>query len=225
MFSFADFKSKMSLIVSVHVYSVQKALLKDSGPLYSVDYDAVKDNLKNCSRYVNSGCHPISVFPLFEFSVGSVTVRMIMIHVSCSLYRYSAIRCTSAVPMSPLELQQAQEVHRALILEPEPKKSLNGDANTASKPSTKPQKGIMGMFANKTAPKTQDNHRDMKSEQQDAPVVRFCIPGSDSLLLTKKNKTFSYWPVWSFQVDPPKSKPAKKVNPAVNFFGTQTASK
>ncbi len=51
MISFADFKSKMSLIVSVHVYSVQKALLKDSGPLYSVDYDAVKDNLRNCSRY------------------------------------------------------------------------------------------------------------------------------------------------------------------------------
>lgn len=40
----------MSLVVSVHVYSVQKAFLKDSGPLYSVDYDAVKDNLQNCSR-------------------------------------------------------------------------------------------------------------------------------------------------------------------------------
>ena len=43
----------MSLIVSVHVYSVQKALLKDSGPLYSVDYDAVKDNFENCSKYVH----------------------------------------------------------------------------------------------------------------------------------------------------------------------------
>ena len=43
----------MSLIVSVHIYSVQKALLRDSGPLYSVDYDAVKDNLKNCSRHVD----------------------------------------------------------------------------------------------------------------------------------------------------------------------------
>lgn len=42
----------MSLVVSVHVYSVQKALLKDSGPLYSVDYDAVKDNLMSCSKYV-----------------------------------------------------------------------------------------------------------------------------------------------------------------------------
>merc|ERR1712035_32371 len=51
-----DFKSKMSLIVSVHVYSVQKALLKDSGPLYSVDYDAVKDNLKNCTKYSAIRC-------------------------------------------------------------------------------------------------------------------------------------------------------------------------
>ncbi|XP_061879571.1 DNA polymerase delta subunit 3 [Entelurus aequoreus] len=51
-----DFKSKMSLIVSVHVYSVQKALLKDSGPLYAVDYDAVKDNLLSCSKYSAIRC-------------------------------------------------------------------------------------------------------------------------------------------------------------------------
>lgn len=50
LFVFAEFKSKMSLIVSVHVYSVQKALLRDSGPLYAVDYDAVKDNLLSCSK-------------------------------------------------------------------------------------------------------------------------------------------------------------------------------
>uniref|UniRef100_A0A673A7P9 DNA polymerase delta subunit 3 n=1 Tax=Sphaeramia orbicularis TaxID=375764 RepID=A0A673A7P9_9TELE len=51
-----DFKSKMNLVVSVHVYSVQKALLKDSGPLYSVDYDAVRENLKTCSRYSAIRC-------------------------------------------------------------------------------------------------------------------------------------------------------------------------
>uniref|UniRef100_A0A4W5JMM7 DNA polymerase delta subunit 3 n=1 Tax=Hucho hucho TaxID=62062 RepID=A0A4W5JMM7_9TELE len=44
------------LTVSVHVYSVQKAVLKDSGPLYSVDYDAVKENLRNCSRYSAIRC-------------------------------------------------------------------------------------------------------------------------------------------------------------------------
>lgn len=43
----------MSPIVSVHVFSVQKAALRDSGPLYSVDYDAVKDNLKDCSRFAH----------------------------------------------------------------------------------------------------------------------------------------------------------------------------
>lgn len=51
-----DFKAKLSLIVSEHVYSVQKALLRDSGPLYSVDYDAVKDNLKDCSRFSAIRC-------------------------------------------------------------------------------------------------------------------------------------------------------------------------
>ncbi|XP_056247716.1 DNA polymerase delta subunit 3 [Seriola aureovittata] len=156
-----DFKAKMSLIVSVHIYSVQKALLKDSGPLYSVDYDAVKDNLKNCSKY-------------------------------------SAIRCNSAVPMSSLELLQSREMQQAPAPEPVVKKTaMNGEANAASKPSTKPQKGIMGMFANKAAPKNQDGGKEVKSEQkEDAPVV-----------------------------DAPKSKPAAKANPMLNFFGSQTAKK
>lgn len=147
-----DMKSKMSLVVSVHVYSVQKASLKDSGPLYSVDYDAVKDNLKDCSRY-------------------------------------SAIRCTSAVPMSSVELQQARDVSRAPAPEPEQKKTvLNGD----TKPPAKPQKGIMGMFGNKAAPKAVDSSKDIKSEPKEE------------------------------EVDPPKSKPAAKSNPMANFFGTQT---
>uniref|UniRef100_A0A3B4U463 DNA polymerase delta subunit 3 n=1 Tax=Seriola dumerili TaxID=41447 RepID=A0A3B4U463_SERDU len=151
-----DFKAKMSLIVSVHIYSVQKALLKDSGPLYSVDYDAVKDNLKNCSKY-------------------------------------SAIRCNSAVPMSSLELQQSREIPEPVVKKP----AMNGEANAASKPSTKPQKGIMGMFANKATPKNQDSGKEVKSEQkEDAPVV-----------------------------DAPKSKPAAKANPVLNFFGSQTAKK
>uniref|UniRef100_A0A3B5MSZ7 DNA polymerase delta subunit 3 n=1 Tax=Xiphophorus couchianus TaxID=32473 RepID=A0A3B5MSZ7_9TELE len=154
-----DFKSKMSLIVSVHVYSVQKALLKDSGPLYSVDYDAIKDNLKNCSRY-------------------------------------SAIRCARAVPMSAAELQQVQEIQRAPPSAPENKKSaMNGDANIASKPSSKPQKGIMGMFANKSAPKNQDNSKDVKPEpKEESPVP-----------------------------EAPKTKPAAKSSPMANFFGTQTS--
>lgn len=92
-------------------------------------------------------------------------------------FRYSAIHCASAVPMSSSELQEAREIHRAATQEPEHKKSsINGEANMASKPSAKPQKGIMGMFANKTVPKTQDNGKEVKTEQrEDAAVVRFCI--------------------------------------------------
>ncbi|XP_034468876.1 DNA polymerase delta subunit 3 isoform X2 [Hippoglossus hippoglossus] len=152
-----DVKAKMSLIVSVHVYSVQKALLKDSGPLYSVDYDAVKDNFENCSKY-------------------------------------SAIHCSSAGPTSSVE--QTREIQRAPSPEPVAKRpGLNGEAGLASKPSTKPPKGIMGMFANKTTTKNQD--KEVKSEQkEEAPAV-----------------------VAS------KSKPAAKVNPMSNFFGNQTAKK
>ncbi|XP_037315365.2 DNA polymerase delta subunit 3 [Pungitius pungitius] len=155
-----DFKSKMSLIVSVHVYSVQKALLKDSGPLYSVDYDAVKDNLKDCSRY-------------------------------------SAISCADAVPASS-GLQQTREIQRAPTPEPANKKlCANGDANVASKPPSKPQKGIMGMFANKAAPKNQDSGKAVESgEKEGAPVA-----------------------------DAPKSKPEAKAKSMMNFFGSQAAKK
>lgn len=52
--SFPDVKSKLDVTISVHVYSVQKAELKDSAPLYSTDYDAMKENLKNCNKYVTS---------------------------------------------------------------------------------------------------------------------------------------------------------------------------
>ncbi|XP_068427175.1 DNA polymerase delta subunit 3 isoform X2 [Clinocottus analis] len=154
-------KSKMSLLVSVHVYSVQKALLKDSGPLYSVDYDAVKDNMKDCSKY-------------------------------------SAIRCASAAPVCSLEPRQTRDIQRAPTPEPESKRNgVNGDADLASKPSTKPPRGIMGMFAHGAAPKSQDGGKDVKSEQkEEAPVG-----------------------------DVPKSKPDTKVNPMMNFFGSQAAKK
>ncbi|KAG7321129.1 hypothetical protein KOW79_015544 [Hemibagrus wyckioides] len=51
-----DVKSKLDVTISVHVYSVQKAELKDSAPLYSTDYDAMKENLKNCTKYSAIRC-------------------------------------------------------------------------------------------------------------------------------------------------------------------------
>ncbi|NWY00760.1 DPOD3 polymerase, partial [Nothoprocta ornata] len=49
-------KSKLATLASVHIYSVQKALLKDSGPLYNTDYDIVKANLHNCSKFSAIHC-------------------------------------------------------------------------------------------------------------------------------------------------------------------------
>ncbi|XP_008055680.1 DNA polymerase delta subunit 3 isoform X2 [Carlito syrichta] len=49
-------KSKLAMTASIHVYSVQKAMLKDSGPLFNTDYDILKSNLQNCSKFSAIQC-------------------------------------------------------------------------------------------------------------------------------------------------------------------------
>ncbi|NWZ59763.1 DPOD3 polymerase, partial [Haliaeetus albicilla] len=63
-------KSKLATIASVHVYSIQKALLKDSGPLYNTDYDIVKTNLHNCSKF--SAIHCAAAVPRTSAEVPQV---------------------------------------------------------------------------------------------------------------------------------------------------------
>ncbi|XP_059266715.1 DNA polymerase delta subunit 3 isoform X2 [Mustela nigripes] len=49
-------KSKLAVTASIHVYSIQKAMLKDSGPLFNTDYDILKSNLQNCSKFSAIHC-------------------------------------------------------------------------------------------------------------------------------------------------------------------------
>ncbi|XP_077307350.1 DNA polymerase delta subunit 3 isoform X2 [Lithobates pipiens] len=49
-------KSKLALVANIHVYSVQKATLKDSAPLFNTDYDIVKNNLQNCNKFSAIQC-------------------------------------------------------------------------------------------------------------------------------------------------------------------------
>ncbi|KAG9467164.1 hypothetical protein GDO78_015479 [Eleutherodactylus coqui] len=49
-------KSRLAVVASVHVYSIQKATLKDSAPLFSTDYDIIKNNLQNCSKFSAIQC-------------------------------------------------------------------------------------------------------------------------------------------------------------------------
>ncbi|XP_066475975.1 DNA polymerase delta subunit 3 isoform X2 [Tiliqua scincoides] len=49
-------KSKLLTVASVHIYSIQKAMLKDSGPLYNTDYDIIKVNFQNCSKFSAIHC-------------------------------------------------------------------------------------------------------------------------------------------------------------------------
>ncbi|XP_041055861.1 DNA polymerase delta subunit 3 isoform X3 [Carcharodon carcharias] len=49
-------KLKMLVTASVHVYSIQKAMLKDSSPLFNTDYEAIKENLQNSNKYSAIRC-------------------------------------------------------------------------------------------------------------------------------------------------------------------------
>ncbi|NXX17934.1 DPOD3 polymerase, partial [Podargus strigoides] len=128
-------KSKLATIASVHVYSIQKALLKDSGPLYNTDYDIVKTNLHNCSKF-------------------------------------SAIRCTAAVPRTSGEVSQEQTSPQAGSGPPSDTGAVSLPVvnGTSKQPSQQPR-GIMGMFAAKAASKPQDTNKESKAEAKEAPGV------------------------------------------------------
>uniref|UniRef100_A0A8C7XVF4 DNA polymerase delta subunit 3 n=1 Tax=Oryzias sinensis TaxID=183150 RepID=A0A8C7XVF4_9TELE len=139
-----DFKSKMSLIVSVHVYSVQKALLKDSGPLYSVDYDAVKDHLQNCSKYSAIQCP------------GAVPVS--------SLERQQALNAPNPPQSEPGNSGTNRETNTTSKAHPRPQKGIMGmfskksavkSQNTSEevKPEQKDEPAVVDSAKNKPAAK------------------------------------------------------------------------
>ncbi|KAG9351888.1 hypothetical protein JZ751_023139 [Albula glossodonta] len=88
--------------------------------------------------------------------------------------QYSAIRCASAVPMSAAEreVQRAQEVATPPPETDINRSALNGHAPQVSKPATKQPKGIMGLFANKSASKSQECDKEVKTEvEEDTSLV------------------------------------------------------
>uniref|UniRef100_A0A8C5LTK1 DNA polymerase delta subunit 3 n=1 Tax=Leptobrachium leishanense TaxID=445787 RepID=A0A8C5LTK1_9ANUR len=49
-------KAKLAVVANVHVYSIQKATLKDSAPLFNTDYDIFKNNLQDCNKFSAIRC-------------------------------------------------------------------------------------------------------------------------------------------------------------------------
>ncbi|NXA38077.1 DPOD3 polymerase, partial [Eudromia elegans] len=157
-------KSKLATLASVHVYSIQKALLKDSGPLYNTDYDIVKANLHNCSKF-------------------------------------SAIHCAAAVLRTPAEVPPVQPPAQAdpqapSVTSAAAAPTLNGHGPSTAKQPPQQPKGIMGMFAAKSASKAPSAAKEPKAEAKEAPGV----------------STAS-------------SKPPAKVNVMTNFFGKAAMNK
>ncbi|KAK7090602.1 DNA polymerase delta subunit 3-like [Littorina saxatilis] len=53
-------KSQLSSVTSCHVYSIQRANLKDSNVLYMTDYEGVKENIAECIKYSSIHCQKAS---------------------------------------------------------------------------------------------------------------------------------------------------------------------
>ncbi|KAK4829664.1 hypothetical protein QYF61_005957 [Mycteria americana] len=146
-------KSKLATIASVHVYSIQKALLKDSGPLYNTDYDIVKTNLHNCSKRTQD-----------QRSKALLGRKP----------RFSAIQCAAAVPRTSAEVSQAQTSLQAGSQTQSDTNAVsvpvvNGHGPSTTKQPSQQPKGIMGMFAAKAASKPQDSNKETKAEAKEAP--------------------------------------------------------
>ncbi|XP_062052694.1 DNA polymerase delta subunit 3 isoform X3 [Lepus europaeus] len=134
-------KSKLAVTASIHVYSIQKAMLKDSGPLFNTDYDILKSNLQNCS---NNIC-------VLRFSA-----------IQCA----AAVPRAPAESSSSKKFEQSNlQVPSETQVNNEP--TTNGHGPPASKQVSQQPKGIMGMFAAKAATKTQDANKETKTEAKD----------------------------------------------------------
>uniref|UniRef100_A0A8C5RCG5 DNA polymerase delta subunit 3 n=1 Tax=Laticauda laticaudata TaxID=8630 RepID=A0A8C5RCG5_LATLA len=69
-------KSKFSTLASVHVYSIQKAQLRDSSPLFNTDYDILKANLENCGKFSAICCPAAVIRPVAEGSQAEIPAQL-----------------------------------------------------------------------------------------------------------------------------------------------------
>ncbi|XP_076453595.1 DNA polymerase delta subunit 3-like [Babylonia areolata] len=54
-------RGQLSTVTSCHVYSIQRANLKDSNSLYMTDYEGVRENLPDCNKYSSIHCQRAAV--------------------------------------------------------------------------------------------------------------------------------------------------------------------
>ncbi|XP_060792033.1 DNA polymerase delta subunit 3 isoform X2 [Neoarius graeffei] len=158
-----DVKSKLDVTISVHVYSVQKAELKDSAPLYSTDYDAMKENLKNCNKYSAIRC--AAAVPMSPAELQRVQEKAMSTAIAkdankpvVSSYTAPASKPTSNQPKGIMGMFSSKAAPKSEEQNKEVKMEQMDDPSPAEEPKTKlPSKAaIMNNFFGKSADKKLD---------------------------------------------------------------------
>ncbi|OXB70413.1 UNVERIFIED_CONTAM: hypothetical protein H355_011115 [Colinus virginianus] len=177
-------KSKLATVTSVHVYSIQKALLKDSGPLYNTDYDIIKTNLHNCSKFSAIRCAdavpraPAEVAQARMLARSSSQTLSDMSAVSApplNGHAPSAAKQSSQQPKGIMGMFAAKAASKAQDANKEPKaKEAPSVSAASSKPSAKGS--IMNNFFGKAAMNKLKVNSVPEQPKEEKEVVKTSVP-------------------------------------------------
>uniref|UniRef100_A0A2K6E1F7 DNA polymerase delta subunit 3 n=1 Tax=Macaca nemestrina TaxID=9545 RepID=A0A2K6E1F7_MACNE len=142
---FSSVKSKLAVTASIHVYSIQKAMLKDSGPLFNTDYDILKSNLQNCSKFSAIQCAAAVPRSPAESSSSSKKFEQSHLHMSSETQANNELTTNGHGPPASKQVSQQPKGIMGMFASKAAAKTqeTNKEAKTEAKEVTNMSPGIM----------------------------------------------------------------------------------
>lgn len=108
--SLEETKQRFSQLFSIHVYSVQKAYLKDSGVLFAADYDVAKEHIGDYSKWSTID-YPVSVkVPVKRPPCGQVPTQVAVSKLPKLSHHVEHDREEVSAPVASVEAKSATKV-------------------------------------------------------------------------------------------------------------------
>ena len=99
-----------SQLFSVHVYSVQKAYLKDSGVLFAADYDVAKEHIGDYSKWSTIDCPVSAKIPVKRPPCGQVPTQVAVSKLPKLSHHVKHDREEVSAPVASVETKSAAKV-------------------------------------------------------------------------------------------------------------------
>ncbi|KAK3594408.1 hypothetical protein CHS0354_034141 [Potamilus streckersoni] len=199
----SQYKCSLSVITSCHVYSVQKVKLKDSNALYITDYDVMKDNIFEFSKYSSIQNPRAEIRSEDDMEL----LAMQMEETDSKPERETKTTNRDSAPPSrvaaPKEkpkgaianmFANAQKIKDAKPERKDAKPELkqeNKPSEKTTKPAGKKQGGMMSFFAKQTdkSEKTDHANKEVKKNKESTSSVKEQKTDHDSKEVKKKEES------------------------------------